>query len=173
MKISTTTKTAWDKLYNPNLPAELRLIPHLVPSPLWGISAAKRLGRTATWQAIREAAFAAAKRRCQLCGAVPERLHCHEKWDYDDDRKTATLAGFVSICDACHGVIHIGQSTSAGKKGEAMPHLCRINGIDAEVGKKVVHRAFHVWQWRSNQKWKVSVSPALLETYPQLAKLQR
>ncbi len=171
MEIKKVAKEARGKKYVAALPGSLKLTTNLVPRPLWGQSAAKRTYR-AVWQGIRKATFEAAHQKCSICGAAPGSLHCHEIWKYDDSKRIAELVGLVSICKACHGVIHIGWSKKEGKGPEAIRHLCKVNDIDAATAEKVVRRAFSEWTRRSARKWEVRVSAPILQAHPQLASLE-
>jgi DNA polymerase-3 subunit epsilon len=47
---------------------------------------------------------------CGICGkSVPDGLHLHEKWEFDDERLIQKLVGFIPICEDCHNAIHYGK----------------------------------------------------------------
>ena len=72
-----------------------KLVPELVPRPLWGISAPRALKKSAAWKAIREETLSEVGEKCQFCDAEA-RLECHYKWDYGDKKGVAILVGFES-----------------------------------------------------------------------------
>jgi hypothetical protein len=150
----------------------LKLVPRLVPKPLWGFSAHKLFKNRRIWETIRQDAFASSQHRCSICGIEGARLHCDEEWEYDDTASTATLTSFSGVCAACHGAIHVARSTLLGYGKEAKEQLGRVNGIDAAQVEVLVSTARVVWKKRNQQKWNVTVRPELLERYPELVKLQ-
>ena len=88
----------------------LKLVPNLVPKPLWGISAYRKLTRD-SWRRIRQDALDAAGNRCEMCGVLPQQagsLTCHEVWRYSEARGTATLARLEVHCAKCDSVTHMG-----------------------------------------------------------------
>lgn len=149
----------------------LRLAPHLVPRPLWEISAYRMLGRS-KWNAIRKEVLAAADNKCSICNAGGPGLTCHETWEYEEQRAIAEMSGFVIVCRACSGVIHFGRTMAAGYREQALQHMCRINGISEEEAERAIGAAFDVWKRQSRLlSWTVRVHPKLLERYPALAGL--
>jgi len=157
----------------------LRLAPELVPKPLWRVSAYTLLQGSAAWKRIREAALREAGHRCVVCGAAgppagftDPRLYCHEVWSYDDHTGVATLEGFRMLCCGCNAVVHLGRTSAAGQREQALAHLSRVNGISRAMAESIADRAMRVWQKRSGQDWKVTVSEHMRATYPELDKLE-
>src|SRR5580704_3671740 len=93
--------------------AKFKLVPELVPRPLWGISAPRVLKKSTAWRAIRLETFAEAGNKCEFCNTGTQ-LECHDKWKYDDKKCVATLIGFESRCKACHFATHIGRAMTLG-----------------------------------------------------------
>jgi hypothetical protein len=151
---------------------KLKLLPRLVPKPLWGRSARKLFGWTPPWKTIRSEALHRAHDRCSICGDTTGPLHCDEEWDYSDQAGTATLVGFRAICESCHDVVHIARSTAHGKGREARRHMSRVNGLTSSDTEKIISKSMEAWRGRSQKEWRVVVHPDLLRRYPQLAKLQ-
>lgn len=150
---------------------KLRLGPRLIPSPLWGISAAKRLKKS-EWNAIRKDALAAAGNKCSICNNSSQRLFCHEEWTYDEDQAVATLTGFVIVCPACSGVIHFGRSQAVGYHNEALEHMRQVNGISTAEAEELIQVAIRLWKRQSQTPaWRAQVQPELLGRYPALARL--
>jgi hypothetical protein len=150
----------------------MNLRPELVPKPLWGISAYRLLGRNATWKAIRQDALRSTGNCCSLCGTGGKGLTCHERWDYDDSRRTATLAAFAVHCPACDSATHMGRAEKHGRKQMAIDQLCRVNGCSATEAEKLFTDAKKVWSVRSGYDWMMFVAADLLTRYPALSVLQ-
>jgi hypothetical protein len=62
-----------------------RLMPELVPAPLWGVSAYRRFGKTRPWKEIRQDALELAENKCGACdadglaGAEPRAYELHTR----------------------------------------------------------------------------------------------
>jgi hypothetical protein len=156
---------------------EPRLIPHLVPKPLWGKSAAqlfKGKGR-AVWKRIRTEALQVALNACQVCSdATPESvLNCHELWEYDDEHATATLVGLRIQCRNCDCAVHMGRAEKQGFLDVAIAQLCKVNGIGEPEAMTLYRRAKGVWSQRNKKQWRIVVAKPLLERYPELAVLEQ
>lgn len=157
----------------------LRLVPELVPKPLWGVSAYTLLRGTPTWKHIREAALREAGHRCAVCGSAgppagftDRRLYCHEVWSYDDRTGVATLEGFRMLCSGCNAVVHLGRTSAVGQRQQALVHLSRVNRTSEPVAVRIADRAMQVWQRRSGRDWKITVSERLRAAYPELNMLE-
>lgn len=151
----------------------LKLQPKLVPEPLWGISAYRLLRRGARWKQIRRDTLEALGHLCSVCGAASPPLSCHEKWNYDDRTRTATLTGFMILCAACDAATHMGRAVLHGQSDIALKQLCRVNGITLAEAKQLFLKTRMVWQERSHKKWRVAVARSLLKKYPQLKVVTR
>jgi len=156
--------------------ASYRLIPELVPEPLWGKSAYKMLGGRAAWKKrIRPDALTKSDNRCGICESAEERLICHDKWQYDDKAATATLIDFEIHCSACDSVTHFGRLAAGIGLEEALqivvPHLCKINQCTADKAVQIMLDAGTIFNKHSQKKWKVMVAAALVKMYPELADL--
>jgi len=149
----------------------LRLRPELVPAPLWGISAFKNLRRNAAWAAIRDSELQKAGNRCSVCGIAVPQLICHERWDYDDAKGTATLIGFQIHCSPCDSVTHIGLAYKLGRVETAVAQLCSVNGIPPKGAALVCQYAMTEWKRRSKKPWILKVQAQILKRYPLLAEL--
>ena len=161
----------------------LKLIPELIPEPLWGVSANK-LMRPISWKRISDREKSAAGFRCAICRAggivaPPEtyrdkRLYCHEVWQYDEGKAIATVIELRVLCAGCNAVTHLGRTRLAGEQYflQALEHLVRVNGITLTELKITVERAFTDWKRRSAIIWReIAVSPPLLKKYPELERL--
>lgn len=110
---------------------KLKLQIEPIPSINWGISLAKILPKE-VWDSVRREVYEVGNYTCIVCGASNKQLHCHEKWKYDDSRKTQKLVGFECCCRDCHAVHHWGRTL---KVNESKPeeikrlirHFCEVN----------------------------------------------
>lgn len=155
----------------------MKLAPHLVPKPLWGKSAYQLFGKRALWKQMRGDALEAAHHACEVCSFAPSPIHgdpltCHEVWDYDDKRRTATLARFEIHCSKCDLVTHMGRTIAHGGLDAAIAQLCKVNRIGPQESKELFAAAMRVWKKRNTKKWRIVVAKPLLERYPQLAALE-
>lgn len=164
--------------YNPTVPTKktFALAPELVPAPLWGRSAYRMLGTRAIWKKkIRPDALAAASKRCCLCGTADDRLICHDKWQYDDEKAIATLAGFEIHCGMCDTVTHLGRAMQGDNPREvflaALAHLCAVNQCPPEAAQELLADALAVWERRNKKRWTIKVAAPLIRLYPELAAL--
>ena len=148
-----------------------RLVPELVPLPLWGISAYRALGRSTPWKVIRLDTLEAASHKCQFCGSDEPRLACHDKWQYDDKKRAARLIGFEIRCPLCHLATHMGRAAALGYAEEATQQLRKVNGCTNRDVDLMLAAAMSLWARRSEKKWIVTVAPALLKRYPRLQAL--
>lgn len=134
----------------------LRLTIELVPASAWGHNLRQALPRPA-WEQLRARVLAAAGHRCAICGAGGQ-LHCHEVWQYDDERHIQRLAGCIALCRLCHAVKHLGRAelvASQGGPDEArlIAHFRRVNGCDRATYTAHRAAAFAQWQARSRHEW--------------------
>jgi hypothetical protein len=88
-----------------------RLVPELVPKPLWGKSAKNTLGPTA-WKQIRQDVLAAAEHACEMCGEQPnvyygDLLNCH---GVTTTGVVLRLSPGFGCSGACDNAVHIEDS---------------------------------------------------------------
>jgi hypothetical protein len=152
---------------------ELKLMPHLVPKPLWGKSAANLL-RRAVWERIRRDALEAARYACQVCfdATSVSALNCHELWDYDHERGTATLVGLRMQCRNCDSAVHMGRAVKRDFGNAAVAQLVKVNAIGAHEAKMLYRNAMDEWRQRNKKQWRIVVAKSLLERYPELAAVE-
>ncbi len=144
-----------------------RLTVELVPRGQWGANLRSELSRK-EWDRLRRASYKAADYRCEICNGVGPRhpVECHERWDYNEEAKTQTLVGLISLCPACHQVKHSGRSFAIGKGPQAMAHLMKVNGWSEDEATLYVEGAFEVWHRRSNEDWTLDISWAYAQSVP-------
>jgi hypothetical protein len=149
------------------------LAPELIPEPLWGISAAKLLGRKSkAWRDIRSDALRAAQGACASCGTAPpggRYMVCDEIWSYDEDRRIAELTSVRMLCPACDHARHFARAGQLGLGAEALQTLARVNNISELDARTRQEHALSAWQRRSRLAWDVTVRQPLLDQYPVLA----
>jgi len=136
----------------------MKLEIELVPSTVWFSNVRKLVPKT-VWDMIRKKSYIVASHKCQICGN-DGILHCHEIWEYDDEKHIQNLKGFVALCENCHMIKHIGFSmyTLEGQekfdKNELIEHFCKVNDCKIEDFYKHEKEAFKIWHERSKHKWK-------------------
>ena len=149
----------------------LRLVPELVPSPLWGRSAS-RLLRTADWRRVRARHLDDVGPACEVCGREQEKgLICHERWLHD--RPPAAILGALRMqCRMCDLATHVGLADSRGRGRPARVQLARVNGITAAEVEVLIEAAYerHA-RLSARTDWTVTVHPPLVEVHPELAAL--
>lgn len=145
-----------------------RLVPELIPEPLFGISAYRAFGKTKPWKEIRQDTLQNSGNKCESCDSDGPQLACHDKWEYDDKKYIAALIGFEMRCVLCHSATHIGRAMQLGFERDAIRQLCKINRCKVEEVGKMIEAAMSQWEKRSEKKWIVVVAPALLKRYPRL-----
>jgi hypothetical protein len=148
-----------------------RLMPELVPAPLWRVSAYRLFGKTKPWKEIRQDTLERAGNKCGACDADGPQLSCHDAWSYDDKTCVATLIGFEIRCHACHNATHIGRANALGFEQDAHAQLRRVNGCTQREVDAMVEAAMGLWEKRSRKAWTVAVAAELLRRYPRLAEV--
>jgi hypothetical protein len=135
---------------------QLKLLPGLVPEPLWGKSVCNVLRNTgcrSAWEKLRGTVLEESSNKCHYCSASYEsHMVCHEVWEYDDLNGVATLVELLIVCRDCNSVLHVGMSLVIGSKrgkseivdrGEqALQHLRKVNRITRKEARKLVDDAF-------------------------------
>jgi hypothetical protein len=137
----------------------LKLTIELIPTPLWGKSLNKLLGRS-KWDRIRHKAYANASHQCQICSATG-KLTCHEEWIFDDEKHVQKLIGFIALCENCHMIKHVGFSmhTEEGRRkyntDELIKHFCEVNKCSENDFYNHKDKAFEIHSKRSSHQWEV------------------
>jgi hypothetical protein len=104
---------------------------------------------------------------------------CHEKWDYNESSLTATLTSFELVCPDCNFVLHYGRSgqiivvTGMKNPEKAVElfvrrdiHMERINQLSREQCNYILSHANREHSRRSNEKWKIKISPLIRKQFP-------
>lgn len=101
--------------------AKLKLLPRLVPVPLWGFSGYRLLARK-SWGKIRAQVLDDARNRCSICGTAYEKgMLCDEDWEYDDKAGSARLGALRILCCDCNLVCHAGRAGKEAYEPGACP----------------------------------------------------
>ena len=129
----------------------------LVPSSSWFKSLANVLDKE-TWKRIRRRELRRAGYKCEICGYRGKGLHCHEIWEYDDEKKIQRLVGYKILCERCHLAHHLGFAQVTGKLESTVKWICKIANLDEEEVWRLVEEAFREWVERSKYKWDINYS---------------
>jgi hypothetical protein len=143
-------------------PAGLRLPIELVPASAWGQNLRALLPEP-EWQALRRRVVTNAAGRCMICGARSRRLHCHEVWQWDDERHVQRLLGCQARCALCHHVAHIGLAGRLAADGRldlerVIRHFMRVNGCDRATFQACHDEAMRRWEERSRHEWTLDLT---------------
>ncbi|RLI74131.1 HNH endonuclease [Archaeoglobales archaeon] len=111
-----------------------------------------------TWNKIRRRELWRAGYKCEICGYRGKDLHCHEIWEYDDDRKVQKLVGYKILCERCHLAHHLGFATVSGRLEETVGWISKITGMKEGDVWRLVDKAFEEWEERSKYTWKIDYS---------------
>ena len=128
-----------------------------IPSQNWGISLAKLLPKE-VWDSLRREVYELSGYICSICGEEDKRLHCHERWVYNDKRRVQKLAALECICVDCHDVKHWGR-TSIVKPSEVVRlllHFCTVNSSTKEEFEAHLKKVNAQVRRRSKLKYKVN-----------------
>lgn len=147
-----------------------RLMPELVPKPLWKISLYRLLPRS-QWESLRRSELALSGNRCAVCLAAGPGLICHERWFYNDGQDLAVLVGFEIHCQDCDLVTHMGRAFMKGLGHRAIEQFCKQNSSKPELAIAVFEHALSTWRERNKKTWAVGFDDSVIAKYPMLAGL--
>ncbi len=139
------------------LPGEDRGFGHglfvdLVPSSCW-FTNVRSCVDSSQWDQLRRMVYRRAGLRCEACGASRRRLEAHERWDYDEGRRTQTLRRLICLCEDCHTTTHYGFAQVRGRAAVARDHLMTVNRWSAQEADRHIADSFATWQERSRHDW--------------------
>jgi len=147
-----------------------RLMPELVPKPLWGISLYRLLPRS-QWESIRLGELALSGNHCAVCSTAGPGLICHEQWFYNDAQDLAVLVGFEIHCQECDLVTHMGRAFKNGLGPRAIAQFCKQNSSNPELAMAAFEHALSTFRKRNKKTWTVGLHDAVIDKYPNLAEL--
>jgi 5-methylcytosine-specific restriction endonuclease McrA len=128
----------------------------LVPSSTWYTNVRACVSGS-DWKRLRAFVSARVQGRCEVCGEIPARLDCHERWEYDETVQIQRLRRLIALCSHCHAATHFGLTALRGYGQYARDHLAKVNGwSDADV-KDHLRAATALWKARSTISWTVDV----------------
>jgi hypothetical protein len=141
--------------------ADLRLPIELVPASAWGQNL-RAILPPERWEELRRRVIEASGGRCAVCGRRG-RLHCHERWHWDDAGKVQRLVGCLALCQLCHHVAHIGHAGRLASEGKldferVVRHFMRVNGCDRAAFQAHHDAAMRQWQERSRHEWTLDLA---------------
>ena len=142
----------------PNAAPPLKLRIDMIPTTSWGISLRNSIPRS-QWDKLRKEVHQKNNLKCEICGS-PEKLNCHEHWEYDDETNTQRLTSLGTVCNMCHHVAHIGRSKQLAAQGHldiqaVVNHFLAINSCDLKAFRRHEKEALELWAIRSDTQWKV------------------
>lgn len=148
-----------------------KLLPVLIPRPLWGVNAHRLLDRQ-QWSKIRRNIFSRDNHRCVICEALGQ-LECHEVFTFDDAAGVAMLVKLESRCPDCHDCHHLGRLKKHNPTAfkQALKRIAGLNGMTPAEVIALVKKAFEVHAKRT-RPWEMKVVAELLQEYPELKKLE-
>lgn len=141
-----------DRTFGGNL-----LFVDLIPSSCW-FSNVRSSVHASDWDRLRKKVYTRANNRCECCGSSNGGLEAHERWKYDDTKKTQKLMRLIALCHDCHESTHIGLASIQGKEKEATEHLQRMRMFSLDEVKNHIDEAFEVFYERSEHRWELDLS---------------
>jgi len=148
--------------FTDNLPANLprssrlRLSVELIPVTTAGVNLRSEL-TPEQWNILRHRVYGRANYCCEACGEGNVEVHCHEVWEYDDEKHIQRLVGLRCLCWECHAATHLTHSDIDGDR-EILKRLARVNGITIFEANGVLMKAYWRWLERSEHDWKLDTS---------------
>ena len=142
----------------------MKLQIELVPQSSWGNNLRSEANLSkAQWDTLRKESYRKADYKCEICfGKGPKwPVECHEIWHYDDNTKTQTLKGLISLCPTCHKAKHIGRTLSVEPQyiqDQVIQHLTLMNNLTPQQTENYIVEVFNVWRERSLHQWKLDLS---------------
>jgi hypothetical protein len=154
---------------------DYRLVPELVPEPLWERSVYHALKRRKPWKDIRQTVIDEANSTCSICGEKRDKgMYCHEVWDYDDSEHIATLVDFSLSCPMCNHAHHIGMTSTLGGDilERTIDHLKRINNMTDEETDELLGFVKGQWVERSMHQWEIRIDEKISDKFPVLKTIE-
>jgi hypothetical protein len=146
-------KRWWSRYYQMQ---QLKLTFELVPVPLHRVNLRSAIGRQ-KWDDLRRLVYTQFDHQCGICGS-PDKMICHEVWDYDDINHIQTLTGFIALCELCDRVKHFGLAQILAREGKLdlkpiIQHFCEVNQCNESQFMMYKYAAFFVHAERSKHEW--------------------
>ena len=139
--------------------SDYKLKIELIPDGCWGSNLRAILSKK-QWDFLRSDAKIRSGGKCSICGRKSNRLHAHERWSFDVDKKIQKLEDVIAVCPDCHSVIHIGRTQLVGNVERAEKHFMKVNACSyadfiRELGRaNEEHKARNkVSEWGLDLSW--------------------
>ena len=124
------------------------------------------------WDTLRRAVYRRARYHCQICGRKG-RIHCHEKWLYNEQTGYQWLMGFEALCKNCHDTKHLYFVNSSYRRARLFRHFLTVNRLTREKGLEYLKDIY--WQQKklSQRDWIVNYGDYNLRVPPTSSVEQR
>jgi len=137
----------------------------LIPEKSWGKSLAQWLPKK-DWDSLRRKIYRRYNWTCQICDTFGVRVHCHEVWEYDDQKKIQKLKDLNCLCEDCHNIKHWGRTINLLHEGtysqdyidKLRKHYCEVNKCPVEDMIKHIVEAGDKNMKRSRYRYKIDFS---------------
>ena len=142
----------------------MKLTIELVPSSSWGNNLRSEANLSKSqWDKLRKDSYKKANYLCEICGGKGSKhpVECHEIWHYDDQTKTQTLRGLISLCPTCHKAKHLGRTLSVETphtQTRVLKHLAQVNMLTPQQTEDYVVKVFTQWNERSQHQWTLNLN---------------
>ena len=134
----------------------MRLTAEMIPEPCWYKNLRKMLKRK-EWDIIRKKIYERAGYKCEICNSQG-KLHAHEVWEYDDEKKVQKLAGLIALCSRCHLVKHLAFAEISDRIDIAATQFCTVNDCDLADWEVARDRVREQFRERNRHEWTTDVS---------------
>lgn len=141
----------------------MKLTIELVPSTSWCNNVRSQVSKS-EWDRLRKTSYKKAGYKCEICGDTGINqgynwpVECHEIWEYNDEIKTQTLKGLISLCPHCHKTKHVGLAEINNELDIVLNQLVKINDMTLNEASKYISQSFEIWRKRSQHNWNVDIS---------------
>lgn len=141
---------------------QLKLQIDMVPMGSWGKSLRNSIPQS-EWNKLRKEVHKKNGLKCEVCGS-PEKLNCHEHWEFDEANATQRLVRLGTVCSMCHHVSHIGRSKQLAAQGyldlqSVVNHFLKVNEVDLKTFAKHEKEAKSLFLKRSQTDWQIDFGP--------------
>ena len=111
------------------------------------------------WNLIRHHIYERVDNRCECCGKKRMKyLDAHERWEFDEEKKTQKLVRIIALCKLCHSATHYGYSKRTKNIEKINNHIKKINKYTDEELKEHIENSYKIWKDRNKIKWNLDFS---------------
>lgn len=135
---------------------------NLIPKTLWYLNLRSLLTEQ-RWKKLSLSIREEQDWTCQACGISIKQLkqkkyfHCHEMWDFDDEKQEVKLLCLITLCSHCHMATHFGFSSINNKSQQSIKQIMKVNHWDRQTINYYLEGMFEQWMQRSNKQWKINM----------------